>query len=464
MNVTFYNFSKRRNSTKQPTGTGTVKDCKLKDNCSIHNPVMICTGSTVTYNYVHISTWNRYYFVTDVVFLVNNLVEYHLTEDVLGSNKTAIGNSTAYIAFASTGFDYYMPDARLALGSQKTAGHLDGPNWFNDSHYLLAVFNDSNGATDVSGMATVYYLTESELRAFKAWMSTTTIMDALQAYFHGDPMQAIFSLKWIPYTIPGAHLATTNGISIGNQSWNHTGVSYVKDYAFIELSYGFSHSMVYTSDFRGFSPYTTGILYLPGVGTMPINTGDFVLSENITVKCHIEAVTGSVMYTIEKGSTGIIVASASTNVAADAPLGRSTINAAGVMSGLAGAIGGTAGALVGFATQDLIGAAGGAAQAISSGINIVLAASQHTASIAGGIGSRCSSSIPHATYSEYYIDTENPDDTNYISHRGRPVNKVDSVGDYSGYVQCLNASVALNASEQEIREVNDFLNSGIYYE
>ena len=112
----------------------------------------------------------------------------------------------------------------------------------------------------------------------------------------------------------------------------------------------------------------------------------------------------------------------------------------------------------------MIGAAGGASQAVSSGINLVLAASQHTASIAGGIGSRCASSIPHATYSEYYIDTENPDDANYISHRGRPVNKVDSIGDYSGYVQCLNASVALNASEQEIEEVNDFLNSGIYYE
>ena len=45
MNVTFYNFTKRRNSTKIPTGAGTVKDCKLKDNCSVHDPVILLASS-----------------------------------------------------------------------------------------------------------------------------------------------------------------------------------------------------------------------------------------------------------------------------------------------------------------------------------------------------------------------------------------------------------------------------------
>lgn len=464
MNVAFYSFTKRRNSTLQPTGTGTVKACKLKDNCSVHDPVLVLNGSPVQYDYAHISTWGRYYFVTDIISLANGLTEYHLTEDVLASNKTAISTSKAYIAFASTGYDLWIPDTRIALGCQKMGGHLNGPNWFNDNHYLLTVFNDSNGAIDVAGMATVYYMTEGQLRAFKAWMSTSTVWDALRQYFQGDPMQAIFSLKWIPYTIPAADLSTQNGVMIGNQVWNYNNLPYVNNYATIYNNYGFSHSMWYYNDFRGFSPYTTGIMYLPGVGTMPINTGDFILSEKINLKCYIEAITGSVLYSIERGDSGIVVASASTNVAADAPLGRSTINTGGVMSGLSGAIGGVAGAIVGVASNDFRGAAAGASQAVSSAINMVVAASQHTASIAGGVGSRAAAAIPHAVYSEYYIDTEDPAAADYIAQRGRPVNKVDTIGSYSGFVQTINASIPLNATAEEIDEVNRFLDAGIYYE
>ena len=60
MNVGFYNFTKRENSTLQP-GVGVVRDdfaCKLKDNCSIISPVIqlvVPTGYTITslINYIH---------------------------------------------------------------------------------------------------------------------------------------------------------------------------------------------------------------------------------------------------------------------------------------------------------------------------------------------------------------------------------------------------------------------------
>ena len=46
MNVTFWNFSKRQNSTKVPTSGGTVYDVKLKDDTSLLNPVFILIGTS----------------------------------------------------------------------------------------------------------------------------------------------------------------------------------------------------------------------------------------------------------------------------------------------------------------------------------------------------------------------------------------------------------------------------------
>ena len=42
--VYFYNFSKRRNSTKTPSGAGTSHTVRLKDNTSLYRPVFELSG------------------------------------------------------------------------------------------------------------------------------------------------------------------------------------------------------------------------------------------------------------------------------------------------------------------------------------------------------------------------------------------------------------------------------------
>ena len=68
MTVRFYNsFYKRRNSTKQLTGSETFyeKDCKLKANCSEHDPVLILSTNDFSYTYAFIAEWAKWYFVVD---------------------------------------------------------------------------------------------------------------------------------------------------------------------------------------------------------------------------------------------------------------------------------------------------------------------------------------------------------------------------------------------------------------
>ena len=111
-------FSKRKNSTKQPTG-GTQITATLKDDVSMVQPVFIVQGNTFTYNYIQFA--GRYYFVDDVVSLRNNLTEIHCNIDVLATYKAAIQASSQFVLYYSH-VNTEIVDARL---STKTAITVD---------------------------------------------------------------------------------------------------------------------------------------------------------------------------------------------------------------------------------------------------------------------------------------------------------------------------------------------------
>ena len=47
---------------------------------------------------------------------------------------------------------------------------------------------------------------------------------------------------------------------------------------------------------------------------------------------------------------------------------------------------------------------------------------------------------------------------------GRPTSKVGRIGDFGGFVQTVNASVSVNAGQDIIQSINNFLNGGVYIE
>lgn len=465
MNVAFYSFSKRRNSTKQPTGTGTVKDCKLKDNCSVHDPVLTSASNTSSYNYAYIATWGRYYFITDTVYLANNLVEYHLTEDVLASNKTAIGGTYAYIAFSSTYSDNKIIDSRLqTLPTYSTIPTVKNLNIFGVDRYLLTVFNNKSVSTDAGGMGMVYYCQPVYISALKAALASAAVMDDLSDYFHGNPLGGLLSLKWIPYTCAGAAGTEAGGFTIGNKYINiGYDPQYMTSYYIKTGTVSFDASTTYT-DFRSMDPFTKGTLFLPGVGTIPINVNDYMFGGGkIYVEYALEEITGDITYMIKDG-LGAIHATASANVAADLPVGQIVGNPSGVVGSIGATAGSAVGLIAGIATGNAAVAGASALGFLGSAANLALNSNQHSATAMGGIGSRGIKVFKDVVYTEFAIDTMSPTVSNYVNTKGRPVCQVDRISDHPGFVQCIDASVELSASEQEIREVNDFLNSGIYYE
>ena len=89
--MTFYsNFSKRENSTKQPTG-GTEYNIAFKDNFSIlGGKVLISLGLISAQAFKEALFSNYYYFVTDAVTVTNDVTELTLSIDYLATYRSNI--------------------------------------------------------------------------------------------------------------------------------------------------------------------------------------------------------------------------------------------------------------------------------------------------------------------------------------------------------------------------------------
>ena len=102
-------FSKRENSTLIPTATelqgGTSVQISLKGGCDILNPTFVLNSSNIPAgnNYAYLPAFNRYYFITGIASVRENLVEITARVDVLASWKDAILAGTFTILFETNG-------------------------------------------------------------------------------------------------------------------------------------------------------------------------------------------------------------------------------------------------------------------------------------------------------------------------------------------------------------------------
>lgn len=73
----------------------------LRDACSVITPTFIIeydVEETIpTFNYIWVLEFNRYYFVTDIAYIRNGLMEVSLSVDALMSYKDAILNCSAFV-------------------------------------------------------------------------------------------------------------------------------------------------------------------------------------------------------------------------------------------------------------------------------------------------------------------------------------------------------------------------------
>ena len=475
MNIRFYKtFSKRRNSTKQVgTATYSTHTCTLKQPTSMHDPVVQLATSEMLYTYAYIPDWSSYYFVQDVVSLHNGLVEYHLIEDVLATYKSTIGGTTARILFSSSTYNKNYADPRIYVDT------YNGKQSYRDvdqlyavlnsvGTYLLTVYNDDY-TLDSTGFSVTYELNEAAFKRVRQWFGDSSIFAALRSYFNGSPLESIFSCIWVPYTIGSSYKTVQTDIKIGNRS-NHTdGFPFltgetcyaIKGFPTLTRTFKFNRPVAPTS-FEYYEPYCTAQIYLPGVGPVDLSLKDWGTATNLYVDVDYELVTGNITYNIYTNASvpHDYLQQVSCNVAAMCPIAQVTTNGGGVLTSITGTVGAAVGLMASSGAGTAIAAAG---LAMSAG-SIALNASKRGTSIVGSNGGRGSAVHPHISITEFYANIENTDNPNYIAQRGRTCGQTLTISTLSGFVQCEGASVSGSMTEHEREEINDYLNSGFYYE
>lgn len=92
----------------------------LKNDCSIMRPTVRISGnigSVAGANYMHIPEFQRYYYITDIRSVANNLFEVTGRVDVLKSNEADIRASNGIACRSASNYDLYLDDGNFKLHS-----------------------------------------------------------------------------------------------------------------------------------------------------------------------------------------------------------------------------------------------------------------------------------------------------------------------------------------------------------
>ena len=462
MTGTFYtDFKKRKNSTKQPTG-GTSKTFTLKEGTSIEKPVYLLTGNTFTYNYVH--AFGHYYFVDDVKSIRNGMIEVSCSMDVLATYKSDIGGYTAFIERSSYSYDDWLADPSVTMVSDVTVTSTVNSAlsiFVPGGVYTISVLNTKgSGAGFTSSYITDYVNIEYLSHYVNTnWGSAATdLLDWFQSTFL-HTADSIIDCVWTPIA-----LSQIGGTGVAFEQME-IGVDQIPGASGYRITSPFvvSQSLTITiphvySDFRKFSPYTMVKLFIPCFGTVDVNPLDFCLSDTIKLQFDVDPCTGDTVCYLSNYSDKL-VASYKYNVGVSCPVGKVGSDVTGTISGLLQ----TAASVVGAAASGPVGAAAGSLQAAASGVNTLATAFAVTPSVSGSKGGRA--------IAEHGLDvvctviartTKNPADL--LSTHGRVLMETKQISSIPGYIKCVDASVPIAGMSSEKDEVNNFLNSGFYYE
>lgn len=457
--VNFYTFSKKDNSTKQPTGSGTQLNCELLQPSSIFTPYLelnsvIANPSSL--NYAYIATYGRYYWVTDWTYDKGFWI-CRLEVDVLATYKIQIGASTQYVVRAASAYNLTITDTKYpALSySQITNVSFDSLHtaFTNGGSFVLGV---CNGSTVESGGVTYYvlnYVNMTRLMAFLfggTWMDATDITTALQKELI-NPMQYIDSLRWYPFDIGNntdIHLDdNSNKVKFGFwESDVYAPIVLAADSVVpfaqqIEIP---SHPQVSRGTYLNGAPYTRMLLDCYGFGQVPIDTSIFAGSNHLTLSIGVDIISGIGRMCLYTGTTPKLFYKQYAPVGVDMKISQMT---QGLISApaqlLSGAVAASYGNYLGF----------------GAGVVSAIEAIMPQIASSGSVGSKAAyTNAPMLIISRYSLPAED------ITHNGRPLCSAVTINTLSGYVQCENVEIDIAATYNELTQIRSFLESGFFYE
>lgn len=464
--ATWSNFSKRRNSTKQPSIAGTSRTVTLKEGTSLENPVFLLGFCDDSINYVQ--AFGAYYYVTNIIYAANNLMEVHCEKDVLATYKSEIGSYTGLVAYATQGSNLII-DRRIPMKASYT---MTTPTdvlfpWALSAQgeYVLTVLTNMgmrsyavNRPKLIAILADLQQWTDDIFNNIPAPGTTTweiinysaqvTMAIGKQLISFKDATQCIRNCIWLPFVHSGTE---DEYIYLGEFDTNTKGerVYFEPDTQTVTVAIPWKYS-----DWRNCSPYTQVYLYIPFVGLLSYDPSNFPGAAAFTLTFSVNRASGDGCVEVAVGNE--ILGTYGMEISAHYPVGAVTVDSVKQVSSIAAGVGAIAGGI----------AAGNPAIAVG-GIGSLIAGSQNfvgnpttIGGLSGGSGYGLDTHIK--CFVVCHDTTMDPGDSAAIN--GKPLMDTVMLGSLSGYIQCDNASVEISGESVDKDAVNSFLNGGFFYE
>lgn len=476
LKLTLWKFSKRENSTAIPSASGTELDILLKDRTQILSPVFLLELSTYPdYNYALFE--GRYYFITQIECLREDLWSLSCRVDVLGTYKASIQASSAFVLY-DTSVNTEICDNRLSTKTTRTVGGSSAvfATLGAGLSAVVTVVGKSSTTSFITTVSNARGILNSIDTAINTALphisvgSITDVPEALEVLFNGitDVGRKILStgnaaecvrnafMLPVDYTnIWGAWTRVYLGEFDTGQNWKivpSTGSDrIVKDVLTVQIPWQ-------ATDWRRNAPYHEIYLYIPYVGFINMPVADLIGETNISIETSLDVASGDAIFRVYTSSGTIAQYNAS--LAVPLPIGASNITPMQMLNAGASAIGGITGGV-------LSGVAGNAAGMIHGGLSGITGFFNNMQPLASCIGANGGGAVfglenKVYCYTIFHDTNVLPDSVSAIM--GTPTREVKSLSGLSGYVQTIGASVSGSMLDAERSEINKLLDGGIYIE
>lgn len=475
LNITFWKYGKKSRSTATPAAAGKTYPCKLLDGTSIIDPVVTIegVGSEITaFNYAAIPEFSRYYFVSDIVsdgpFWVITL-----KKDPFASWKKEIGATNQYILRAASASndlltDNMYPTECAAIMQTNRASEKFWADSVSSGYFVVGI-NNADDRSSVGGVSYYAFAPVMFQKFRKAilgnvnWRGNITEIGADLYKALADPFSYIVSCIWLPLA-PEMGTAWKDAIDTGfwpiplpsDVFYNECGNDPVSvKSAVVTLP---KHPQSAQLPWTKASPYTQYTLYLEPFGSVPLDSSALVNSDTVRVEVHVDYMTGSGRLRVFRSDgvepTAEIIASVHCQVGVPIALNNLSNDYGSALSSI---VGGFSGAVAGVAMGNFSAPIAGAANIIDG-----VAESFSNPAAIGSQGSMLpySKKIKQLEVVGKFYKVTDTDPENL----GKPLCENRVINTLHGYVKCDGAHLAIPATESEISEIIDGMESGFYYE
>ncbi len=469
--LTYYTFAKRSKSTAQPTG-GTQIDVNLKDGTSLISPVFLLNYSgRPGFNYVNFE--GRYYFVTDIKSVRNDLWEIYCEEDYLATAKTDIGSTVAMVLYATGGSDNII-DNRIAVNNTTYVDHdaviptgdFSGFTSSTEGICIISVTGEGTCGNYLLNNANV----ENLFKGLSLWDLSTIVTDAatgFQQWIRGDSApNNLRSAIYIPII-----LSTTNNFDpatqlfLGRYPCTDLGGNPITGMR-VNNPFLYSHGTVNIpwrySDWRRNAPYTKVFAYIPLFGVISLPSQDIIMENSLDIVYSLNILGGDLAFQLRGNGSGRVIATGSCNIAMQTPFGASNVSGGKVLGAVGVGLSSVAAVALGAVTG------GAATLALGSGLatsaaGLIGALGGETAG-GGGLSGSASTGldlgVKITTISRELTDSQ----TSINPILGKPVFAKHTISTYSGFVQTDGMQVQGNYLDTERQAINSLCDGGFYYE